>query len=241
VVRYDHRCTGLSDWDPPSPYALADMAGDGRAVLDALQLRRAHVVGVSMGGMIAQEFALAWPERTQTLTSMMSSADIEARDLPPISSQVAYELIKVALKYGVIGGEANLVKMHVASRMVLRGEARYALDVPELAQAVLYNLRERRGYNPRVSPQHQAAVRASGSRRAALATLRVPTLVIHGRDDPFIPIEHGKECARLIPGAVGLWVGGMGHDIASAHEAQLVEALVAHFARGSEASDRLPD
>jgi pimeloyl-ACP methyl ester carboxylesterase len=171
----------------------------------------------------------------------MSSADIEARAQPPNSSQVAYQQIKVAHKYGGMGGATHHVKMHVASRMVLRGEAQSALDVPELAQAVLYNLRERRGYNPRVSPQHQAAVRASGSRRAALATLRVPTLVIHGRDDPFIPIEHGLECARLIPGAVGLWVDGMGHDITSAHEAQLVEALVAHFARGSEASDRGPD
>ncbi len=233
VVRYDHRGTGLSDWMPnwdnSNPYGLSDMAADGVAILNAIGAEAAHVVGVSMGGMIAQEFAIRHPERVATLTSVMSSGHILDPDLPPISGSVAFSLIRVALKYGVIGGEKNMIKMHLASRAILMGDANYPMDIQEMAEQTLYNIRERRGYNSKVSQQHQAAVMQSDARYDALGKLTMPALVIHGQNDPFIPLAHGQRTAEALPHADTLWIANMGHDIPAVHAPTLVNKLVSHF------------
>lgn len=225
VIRYDHRGVGMSDWvedwNRSNPYSLVDMAADGIAVLDSVGGEKTHVLGISMGGMIAQEMAIHYPKRVITLTSVMSSCHIEDPDLPPISSEVAWDLIKVSLKYGLIGGEENMIKLHLASRIILMGDTGHELNISEIAQQVLYNLRNRNGYNLNVSRQHQAAVRQSGSRYDELSKLEIPTLVIHGKSDPFIPIEHGEKCASLIPDADYFRIENMGHDI----PAQLAEPL----------------
>jgi len=217
VIRYDHRGVGWSDWvenwDAAKPYSLADMSEDVVAVLDALNVQKANIVGVSMGGMIAQEVAIRHPERTASLVSIASSGYIEDPNLPPISSAVAFDLVKVALKYGIFGGEKNILKMHLASRIILMGDAQYPLEVKSISEEVLYNIRKRKGYNMYVSQQHHAAVRLSGSRYEGLRRLTVPTLIIHGKSDPFIPIQHGKKCAEIIPNADTLWLDGMGHGI----------------------------
>ena len=233
IIIYDHRGTGLSDWLPDwtrsQPYSLATMADDAVAVLDAAGVGQAHVVGISMGGMIAQELAIAHPGRVRTLTSMMSSGFIQDPGLPPISSRVAGELIRSYLRYGLIGGEKNQIRLHLATRTILMGKASYALNTAEIAQQVLYNLRRRRGYNTRVSEQHQTAVYLSGSRYPQLRQLRVPTLIVHGLADPFIPLAHGRKCASLIPGADSLWVAGMGHDLPARFIGTLTARLVAHW------------
>jgi pimeloyl-ACP methyl ester carboxylesterase len=235
VIRYDHRGTGESDWvkdwNSKQPYSLADMADDGVAVLNSLGIQKANVVGISMGGMIAQELAINHPDRVATLCSIMSSGYIEDPALPSISSTVAWELVKVALKYGIIGTERNMIKMHIASRIILRGEANYQLDNKELAEQVLYNIRNRKGYNADVSSQHQAAVFLSGSRYSKLRQLSMPTLVVHGTADPFIPIAHGKKCAAIIPRADSLWVENMGHDLPEYLTGTLTKAMIAHFRR----------
>lgn len=235
VIRYDHRGTGLSDWmedwDPDKSYALADMAEDGLAVLDQLGLQKAHVIGISMGGMIAQELAINHPDRISSLTSIMSSGDVEDPELPKISGDLAVELIKVSLKYGIVGGEKNMIKLHLASRMILMGETEHPLDVKSLSEQVLYNIRKRKGYNPGVSKQHQAAVRLSGSRYEKLGRLSLPVLVIHGTADPFIPLEHGKKCASVIPGADSFWVPHMGHDIPDALIGPVTERIMEGFGR----------
>ncbi len=217
VIRYDHRGTGLSDWienfDNNKPYSLFDMASDGVSVLNALEIEKANIIGVSMGGMIAQHLAIDYPDRVQSLTSIMSSGNVFDQELPPISSEVAIDLIKTAIKYSIFSSEKNIVKLHLASRIILMGEASQDLDIKEISGNVLYNIRKRKGYNPNVSGQHQAAVSASGSRYENLKKLNLPTLIIHGASDPFIPIEHGKKCANLIPNADSLWVENMGHDI----------------------------
>lgn len=233
VVRYDHRGVGMSDWvenwDPNNPYSLADMAADGIAVLDSVGVKKSHVIGISMGGMIAQEIAIRYPNRVTTLTSVMSSCYLEDPDLPPISSEVAWSLIKVSLKYGLTGGEKNMIKLHIASRMILRGDTNHKLNIEEIARQVLYNLRERNGYNFKVSRQHQAAVRQSGSRYGDLEQLRIPTLIIHGKSDPFIPIEHGRKCAEFIPDAHHFWVENMGHDIPDVFTEALSKKLRSFF------------
>lgn len=216
VVRYDHRGTGLSDWPKDfenNPYSLSDMAFDAVSILDTLQIEKANIVGISMGGMIAQQLAIDHPQRVQSLTSIMSSGNIFDPSVSPISSKVAYDLIKTAIKYSVIKSEKNMIKLHIASRIILRGDASYQLNIKELSEQVLYNIRKRNGYNSDVSRQHQAAVANSSSRYEALKNLNIRTLIIHGMNDPFIPIEHSRKCARLIPNADSLWVDNMGHDI----------------------------
>lgn len=235
VIRHDHRGTGMSDWvknwDENNPYPLSDMADDGIALLNSLGIRKAHIVGISMGGMIAQELAINHPDRVLTLTSMMSSGYIEDPELPKISSEVAWELIKTAIKYGIIGGEKNMIKLNIASRIILMGNAKYDLNMKEISEYVLYNIRKRKGYTPGVSKQHQAAVRLSGSRYEKLKILNMPTLIIHGISDPFIPIGHGKKCASLIPNADSLWLENMGHDIPDNLTETIVKKIITNFKR----------
>jgi pimeloyl-ACP methyl ester carboxylesterase len=235
VIRFDNRGTGLSDWDTSATgsqaYSLLDMAADGVAVLDALGIERAHLVGASMGGMIAQELAAAFPDRTASLTAIMSSGHIEDPALPGMSRRTTKALVKTKIRYGFLGGEANLVRLHLANRMILMGRAEYELDVREVAESVLYNLRKRRGYNVRATIDHQTAVRLSGSRYAALADLRVPALIIHGRDDPLVPIAHGVRLVEAIPGARGVWLDNMGHDIPEHLAGTLAREMARHFER----------
>lgn len=233
VIRYDHRGTGMSGWvegwDRRHPYSLSDMANDAIAVLDSAGIQQAHIIGVSMGGMIAQELVIHHPERAASLTSIMSSGYIEDPELPAISSEIAWKLIRASLKYGLTGGEKNMIKLHIASRIILMGDAAYNLNIDEIAQQVLYNIRKRNGYNRNVSQQHQAAVRQSGSRYENLKSLNIPALIIHGKSDPFIPVEHGKKCASIIPNAKRFWVENMGHDIPDHLADTLSKRIIANF------------
>jgi pimeloyl-ACP methyl ester carboxylesterase len=235
VIRYDHRGTGMSnwveDWDSKKPYSLADMAGDGIAVLNCLGIQKANIIGISMGGMIAQELAISYPDRVVSLTSMMSSGYIEDPDLAKISSSIAWQLIKTSLKYGVINGEGNMIKLHITSRIILMGNATYDLNIKEIAEQVLYNIRKRNGYNANVSRQHQRAVSIAGSRYDKLKLLSIPTLIIHGKSDPFIPIEHGKKCVSVIPKAQSLWLDAMGHDIPDKLVDTLSKKIITNFRR----------
>lgn len=237
VIRYDQRGTGLSDWveewDSENPYTLHDMADDGVAILDDLGIEQAHLVGISMGGMTAQQIAVDHPGRVATLATVMSSCDITDSSRPPISIDVVTDLTLASLKYGLIGGERNTIKQYVAARQALMGDTPYDLDTKNIAEQVLYNLRERRGFNPRVSAQHNAAVLAAEPRFDALRQLDIPTLVLHGRSDPFIPFEHGLKCAAIIPGARAVWVEGMGHDIPDVFNEIVVESILANVERGS--------
>lgn len=235
VIRYDHRGTGMSDWvenwDRKNPYSLSDMADDGIAVLNSLGIQKANVIGISMGGMIAQEMAINHPDRVVSLTSVMSSGYIEDPALPEISTEIAWRLVKAYLKFGIIGGEKNMIRLNIASRVILKGNANYNLNIKEIAEQVLYNLRKRNGYNFNVSGQHQGAVYLSGSRYDKLKLLSVPTYIIHGKSDPFIPIKHGKKCASIIPNADSLWLDNMGHDIPDNLIPTISKNIIAHFIR----------
>jgi pimeloyl-ACP methyl ester carboxylesterase len=179
--------------------------------------------------MVAQEFALNNPERTLTLNSIMSSGNIVDKDLPGISQKTTFDLIKIGFKYGIIPTEKMTIKLHVAARIILRGEANYAIDVRGTAEQVLYNLRKRNGYNPEASRQHHEAVYRSGSRYARLKELRIPTLIIHGLNDPFIPIEHSKKLASIIPDSKAIWFENMGHDLPPDLFNSLISELITNF------------
>ncbi len=234
VIRYDYRGTGMSDWMPDwkrSPYSLTDLASDARLILDKLNIEKAHLVGISMGGMVAQEFAIHFPKRTLTLTSMMSSGNIVDKDIQGLSMATTFDLIKIGIKYGIFPTERNTIKMHIAARIILRGDADYRIDVKGTAEQVLYNLRKRNGYNPHVSGQHEQAVRRSGSRFAQLKKLKIPSLVVHGRNDPFVPIAHSQKLASVLPNSKTKWFANMGHDIPPGLYDALKDELVANFER----------
>ena len=232
VIRFDYRGTGMSDWAEgwrKNPYSLTDLASDAVAILDTLGIKRAHLVGISLGGMVAQEFALNHPKRTLTLTSIMSSGDIVDEELPGISRQTTFDLIKIGLKYSIFPTERKTIKLHVAARIILRGDANYDIDIRGTAAQVLYNLRKRNGYNSEASQQHHEAVYRSGSRYARLKEMRIPTLIIHGLNDPFIPIEHSKKLASIIPNSRTKWFDNMGHDLPPALFNSLINELITNF------------
>lgn len=232
VIRFDYRGTGMSDWIKnwdENPYSLSDMAIDAANILNTLGIQRVHLVGISLGGMVAQEFAINHPERTLTLTSIMSSGNIVDKKLPEISKKTTFDLIKVGLKYSILPTERNTIKLQVAARIILRGEANYDIDVRGVAQQVLYNLRKRNGYNSEASRQHHEAVIRSGSRYDKLKEMLSPSLIIHGVNDPFIPIEHSKKLATIIPNSTMKWFENMGHDLPPALFQALINEMIMNF------------
>ncbi|CAK7285898.1 alpha/beta fold hydrolase [Streptomyces misionensis] len=239
VIRYDNRDCGLStkfDSDPVDmgefiaavssgdipaacrmvPYRLLDMARDGFGLLTALGIERAHVVGASMGGMIAQTMALSSPERVLTLTSMMSSTG--ERDYGRSSPEAQAVLFgpKPADRDGYVAA---------AEKELVWASKRYgdAAVLRELA-ADSYD----RAYYPAGIARQLGAMILSGSRADELRELRVPTLVIHGLDDTLIDPSGGKRTADLVPGSELLLLPDMGHDRPRELWPKIIDAVVAH-------------
>lgn len=234
VVRYDHRGTGASSWMPgwrrKQPYSLIDMATDAVAVLDELCIDRIHVLGLSLGGFVAQEIAIAYPERVHSLTLMSTSADPTDASMPgPRTRQLIQTAIAglPLLRYRLLGGETNLVKELLAGLIAQGGDE--PVDVEEWTRIVLYDLRERNGLNLRALLQHQVAVAVTRSRYPLLGTIKAPTLVIHGTADAFLPIEHGRRLAAAIPSACGLWLEDAGHPFPYPHMPEVMTAITRHL------------
>lgn len=216
VIRYDYRGTGQSDWIEDwqeKPYTVADLAKDAKEILDTLKISKAHLVGLSLGGMVAQKLAIADPEKTLSLTTLMSSGNIVDKELPKTSNTLVVDFTKIGIKYGLFASEKNTIKMMLAAKMLLRGDAQYEIDVKRTAEQVLYNLRKRNGYNPDASRQHDHAVNLSVFSYDKLKELRIPVLIIHGTNDPLVSIEHSKKLASVIPNAKTKWFNDMGHDL----------------------------
>lgn len=234
VIRYDQRGTGMSDWvadwDSKNPYSLADMAGDAVAVLDELKINEAHIVGLSMGGMIAQEIAINHPDRVTTLTLMLTTGHAVDPQIPRLTSRYFISSMVKAiplLKYRIAGGEKNLIKGRIAK--IISGLGYEELDIKEIAEMALYDLRKRKGFNMMVLFQHRKAVEISPSRYDKLKTIEIPTLVIHGTDDQFMPIEHGKKLVEIIPNAKGLWIDGMGHIFPFPNMDEIMKDIIRHI------------
>lgn len=233
VIRFDNRGTGLSDWTPEwskeTAYSLDDMADDAIAIMDTLQIDTAHIVGASLGGMIAQTLCINHPNRAATLTSIMSTGDIMDKELPSINQSTILDLILSQIKYGLINSEENQIKLRIVAQLVLMGDTKYDLDIEDITNSSLYNLRRRNGYNPDASKQQMYATMLSGSRYEDLKKLTTPTLVIHGTTDPLIDIKHGEKCYKIIPNAKSFWIKGMGHDIPLIYTDTIVARIVEHI------------
>lgn len=233
VVRYDNRGVGMSDWmdgwDAEHPYPLEDMARDGIAVLNALGVPRAHIVGLSMGGMIGQRLAISHADRVLSLTSISSSGYFDDPELPGPSMQFRRNVLRLTLRYGLVPTERNQIRFVLGLEQLLTGDPDSAIDVGSSARATLYESRRRRGFNQGATDQHASAVSASGSRYDELDTISAPTLVVHGRFDPLVHPAHADTYGPMIPGASLVWIEGMGHLFLQAHTPQIIDAILQLF------------
>lgn len=225
VIRIDNRDAGLSQHLPElgvpnialaglqralgaaarPPYTLQDMAQDAFGVLDALAIPRAHVVGLSMGGMIAQRMAIAAPERCATLTSLMSSSG--ARGLPNLQAKVLRVMLAKPR-----GHDTEAVVRYYLDFFRAVGSPAYPVPEPAMRELILQTIA--RSYDPAGNLRQLAAILADTTRADELARVRCPTLVLHGDADPFVLIECGRDTARRIPGARFVAIEGAGHDLA---------------------------
>lgn len=203
---------------PDVPYTLHDMAVDAIGLLDALAIDRAHVVGRSMGGMIAQIMASEHPGRVLSLTSIMSTTGNPA--LPQAAPEVMAMMMRPAPD--PVSNEAEFLSHSIAfARRIagtgtpFDGEAHRLLVLEEL----------RRAYDPGGTARQIAAMAVSGDRRVRLASIAAPTLVIHGADDPLILPACGKDTAASIPDADLVLIDGMGHELPPVLYRQVIEAI----------------
>jgi pimeloyl-ACP methyl ester carboxylesterase len=186
------------------PYSLHDMALDAVGVLDALKIDKAHIVGVSMGGMIAQRVAIAAPNRVLSLTSIMSSSG--ARGLPQAQSKVLGTLLSRPKS----NSESDVADHYVKLFKVI-GSPGFPIDAAESRERILEGIR--RSFHPTGTLRQMVAVAADAKRPAELAKITCPTLVIHGKDDPLVPYANGIDTAKRIKGAHLVGIEGMGHDL----------------------------
>lgn len=239
VVRFDHRDIGQSTHldarvpppmptlvrgmfklDVAAPYSLSDMAHDVIGLLDVLGIDRAHMMGLSMGGMIGQHLAIEHGERVRSLTAVMTS---------PGGRRYMPEPAALRALFAPAPKTAEEAGLHVERLFSIIGSKAWPVDRDRLR--ALGAEAHARGMNPRGFLRHFAAVLASGDRRPKLPDVRVPTLVIHGSCDPMFPLSAGRRLANLIPEATWLPIAGMGHDMPMPLWPTLVSAIARHAER----------
>lgn len=252
VIRYDNRDIGQSThlhgaravsavraviasrlgWSFPVAYTLSDMAEDAVALLDALGIARAHVVGASMGGMIAQLLAANHPDRIISLTSIMSSSG--ARGLPGAAPHVQKLLLRRPAP--------DLTR---AQAVALGEEVQRAIAFPDPARdpgafADMAGRAYDRGYNPLGTRRQLLAIVHDGNRSDRLARITAPTLVIHGAADPLVPYAHAEDLVTRIPGARLEKVEPMAHDLPPSQLPHIADLIAAHT-RAADALPRIAD
>ena len=241
VVRFDNRDIGLSHktsgalpklmWmalkyrlrlPVTAAYTLRDMVEDTRGVLDTLNISRCHVIGVSMGGMIAQGLASHHPARVATLTSVMSTTG--ARGLPQATPKAAMALLsrpKSKLRDDIINHFVRVLGI-IGSPKFPTPEADMRSRIGDAFDRSLY---------PAGTLKQMAAIMASGDRSDEVRRITVPTLVIHGSDDPLVPLKHGEDTSQKVPGSQLAVIDGMGHDFGPL--ALLIEHIVTFLRKHS--------
>jgi pimeloyl-ACP methyl ester carboxylesterase len=230
VTRFDNRDIGLSskldELGPPNllavmsrtaapPYTLEDMAADSVALLDALGIEAAHVVGVSMGGMIAQLIAIGHPERVLSLTSIMSTVGgpnvVQPR--PALSAALVAPPGRT---------RKERVEHSLENRRLIFGTV---MPFDEDRARVKAERAVDRCFSPDGAARQLAAVIAAPDRTAALGLLTMPTLVIHGDEDPLVPPGNGRQTAAALPGTRLIMIPGMGHALPEQVWPQVVDAI----------------
>ena len=248
VIRFDNRDIGLSsrfdDQKAPNlmqlmmdnvagkkisvPYNLSDMADDAVALLDALGIKKAHIVGASMGGMIAQLVAVNHKDHVLSLTSIMSTTGNPAL---PQATPEAMEALLTPVDDPNNLEEAVKRGIHVWKTI---GSPGFPRDEADLLAYVKRTVK--RCYYPDGTARQMAAILADGDRRERLKTITAPTIVLHGEADPLVPIAGGEDTANAIPGAQLRRVKGMGHDVPPALYETYADAICEAAARATQAA-----
>ncbi|MCX7146793.1 MAG: alpha/beta hydrolase [Sulfuritalea sp.] len=243
VLRFDNRDCGLSGRAPGkkrahlllamaasalglpvrTPYTLQDMAGDAIGLMDRLGIAQAHIVGASMGGMIAQVLAAKFPQRVLSLTSIMSSSGYRKVSKPTKPAR------KVLLSRPTDPKDPESVIAYMVEMFGVIGSPAYPSSKEELRSRIGRSVR--RAYEPAGTARQLLAIIASGDRRKLLHTIAAPTLVIHGAEDPLVPLAAGRDTAQNIPGASLLVIEGMGHDFPEGLMPRLAQAIADHCDR----------
>lgn len=252
VVRYDNRDTGFSTKfegaRTPSvpalmirsllrlpirvPYTLRDMADDAIGLLDALGVSSAHIVGASMGGMIAQNIAASYPQRVRSLTSVMSTSG--HRSIPGADPLVSRHLFLSTPK----SSDREAVIAHRVRTIELIGSPAYPID--EETRREMAAISFDRCYFPSGFARHVAAIVQDGDRRQRLRKITSPTLVIHGREDPLVPLAGGIDTAKHIAGARLEIIDGMGHNFPVELWPTIIRLVTEHAKQADATSDHLP-
>jgi pimeloyl-ACP methyl ester carboxylesterase len=212
VIRYDNRDVGRSIAYEPgtSHYTVVDMADDAVGVLDAYSIDQAHIVGMSLGGMIAQIIALKHPQRVLTITLMMSSiygSDDSDRDLPPMDERIlAYHANGATLNWS---DEESIANYLVSGSGLLSG-SKHKFDEKRAYKQVRKEIKRA---NNLLSMFNHALLKGDASYEGRLKGINVPALVIHGTEDTVLPYEHGLALAKEIPNASLLTLEGTGHEV----------------------------
>lgn len=235
VIRFDNRDIGLSTWFDDAgvselgdvmsgvvgaPYSLADMAADAAGLLDALGIASAHIVGASMGGMIAQTFAIDFPAKTRTLTSIMSTTGDMAVGQPSPVALGALLAMAPTTRDEAIESDVHTSK--------IIGSPGYPFDEAHIRDRAASDFD--RSFHPAGAARQLAAIVTQPDRTPALRSLKVPTLVIHGADDPLVDPSGGRATADAVPEATLKVLAGMGHDLPPELYGEVVGALAEHFA-----------
>lgn len=239
AIRFDNRDIGLSTkfeeagipdmmaamkGEPVIPaYTLEDMADDAVGLLDALGIEKAHICGASVGGMIAQVISYRHPERVLSLTSIMSSTGNP--ELPQIKPEVLAEV------YKPVPDERETYIEHQLSMWRKLWSPGFPFEEKRLRTLMAESYD--RSYYPQGMARQSAAVLTHGYQRPSIASIKAPTLVIHGDKDPFMSVEGGKETAELIPGAKLLIIDGMGHDMPKGVWQTITDAISNHIKQGN--------
>lgn len=240
VIHYDNRDIGLSSRldGAPAPnliwamikarlglpsrtaYTLGDMAADGVSLLDALGIERAHIVGASMGGMIAQLIAATYPHRVLSLTSMMSTSGRPG--LPGPSAEIRNRLME---KRPLNPSRDEAIAMGADTLMAISyADSARATDAHEVMAARAFD----RSYNPMGMKRQLLAIIADGSRVARLKKITAPTLVIHGAVDPLVPLAGSEDIVRHVSGAKLSVIAEMAHDLPPSQLRRMVELISNH-------------
>jgi pimeloyl-ACP methyl ester carboxylesterase len=210
---------------PPVAYTLDEMAADAAGLLEALGIARAHIVGASMGGMIAQLVAADYPERTLSLTSIMSSTGNP--DLPRATPEAMARLNTPAPDPNQ--DLDGFLTHSVEGAKVMAGT--YPVNETLVRENALSDFR--RCYYPVGFQRQYAGIMASPDRRPKLATITAPTVVIHGADDPLVPLAGGRDTAENIAGAELRIIPGVGHEMPAATQQAFIDGILAAVARST--------
>jgi pimeloyl-ACP methyl ester carboxylesterase len=225
VLRFDNRDVGNSTWISEADYSLSDMADDLLELVDQLNIDTIHLVGQSMGGMIAQEFVLNYPERVKTLTLIYTSGDINDEELPKVSNHFMKVAEEAYFKFDS-DKVSDKIKLELVIVEAGNGSFLDRKDLKFIAQCVRYEEERRSGTNKLASENQESAINKSGSRYNRLNQINIPTLIIHGENDRLISIKHSKKLAELIPHSKTLWVKGYGHNTSIDFSKIITENLI---------------